>query len=587
MIKILKRLNKKEWYLVFISIFFIVLQVWLDLKIPDFMSSITKYVQTPGSQVSDILSSGVLMLVAALGSILAASIVGYFAAQIAARFSKELREELFNKVLTFSKAEINNFSTASLITRSTNDITQIQMIIAIGLQAVVKAPIMATWAITKIAGKSWQWSLVTGFAVIIIATILLIISFFAVPKFKIIQKLTDKLNNVTRENITGVRVVRAYNAEEFQQGKFEQVNQDLTSTNLFVSRVMALMGPTMSFVMSSLTLAIYWSGAFIISSANMLDRIDIFSNMVVFSAYAVQVIMAFMTLSMILIFLPRAVVSAKRINEVLETSLSIIDGTVTEGFINKIGSVEFENVSFKYSDSAEYVLKNISFRANSGETIAIIGSTGSGKSTLVDLIPRFYDVTEGKVLIDGVDVVDYKLNVLREKIGYVSQRAIIFSGTVSSNVAYGIDKENRELTKEAISTAQAKEFVEEMEKDYDGLVARGGTNLSGGQKQRLAIARAIYKSPEIYIFDDSFSALDFKTEKNLKEKLLEKAKNATNFIVAQRISSIKNADKIIVLDKGEMVGIGTHKELIKQCDTYIEIAKSQLSEEEFTNETNK
>ncbi len=587
MIKILKRLKRKDIYFVLISICFIIVQVWLDLKIPEFMTTITRYVQTPGSEVRDILGSGMLMLLSALGSIIASSIVGLFSAQIAARFSKELREAIFSKVLSFSKAEISNFSIASLITRSTNDITQVQMIIAIGLQAVVKAPIMATWAITKMANKSWQWSLITGVAVVIILITILIISLFAIPKFKLIQNLTDKLNSVTRENITGVRVIRAYNAEKFQKDKFESVNVKLTSTNLFVNRIMALMSPTMSFVMSSLTLAIYWSGAFIIKSANMVDRISIFSNMVVFSAYAVQVIMSFMILTMILIFLPRASVSAKRINEVLETELSIIDGPIEKINSENRGIVEFRNVSFKYSDSAEYVLKDISFKVKNGETIAIIGSTGSGKSTLVDLIPRFFDVTKGEVIVDGVNVIDYKLSVLREKLGYVSQKAIIFSGTVKSNVAYGVEKINTNLLNDVLNTAQAREFVDNMDGQFEAMIARGGTNVSGGQKQRLAIARAIYKSPEIYIFDDSFSALDYKTEKELRVELLEKASNATIFIVAQRISSIKKADKILVLDKGEMVGLGAHKDLIKHCKTYIEIAKSQLSEDEFKNETNK
>lgn len=584
MIKVLKRMNKREWYLTLLSIVFIIGQVWLELRIPEYMSTITTFVQTPGSKVQDILFSGSMMILAALGSLIAAFIVGFLAAQIAARFSKQLRESIFSKVLIFSKAEISNFSTASLITRSTNDITQIQMIIAIGLQAIVKAPIMATWALTKIAGKSWQWSLVTAFAIFIIAIVLIIISVFAVPKFKIIQKLTDSLNRVTRENITGVRVVRAYNAENHQQNKFEEVNEPLTDTHLFVNRIIALIGPTMSFVMSSLTLVIYWTGAYIISNANMMDRIDIFSNMVVFSAYAVQVIMSFMMLIMIFVFLPRAMVSARRINEVLETKLSIKDGIFDVEKTQKQGSVEFRNVSFKYSDSAEYVLKEINFIVNKGETIAIIGSTGSGKSTLVDLIPRFFDVTTGEVLVDGINVKNYRLKDLRNKLGYVSQEAILFSGNVLTNVAYGKETFNEKLVQESVEIAQAQDFIEKMEGKYKGNIARGGTNVSGGQKQRLAIARAIYKNPEVFIFDDSFSALDFKTEKDLRKRLFEKANGTTNFIVAQRIGSIKNADRIIVLENGEIVGIGSHEQLLKECQTYIEIAQSQLSEEELKNE---
>ncbi|MFW6029285.1 MAG: ABC transporter ATP-binding protein [Halanaerobiales bacterium] len=584
MIKVLKRMNKREWYLTLLSIVFIIGQVWLELRIPEYMSTITTFVQTPGSKVQDILFSGSMMILAALGSLIAAFIVGFLAAQIAARFSKQLRESIFSKVLIFSKAEISNFSTASLITRSTNDITQIQMIIAIGLQAIVKAPIMATWALTKIAGKSWQWSLVTAFAIFIIAIVLIIISVFAVPKFKIIQKLTDSLNRVTRENITGVRVVRADNAENHQQNKFEEVNEPLTDTHLFVNRIIALIGPTMSFVMSSLTLVIYWTGAYIISNANMMDRIDIFSNMVVFSAYAVQVIMSFMMLIMIFVFLPRAMVSARRINEVLETKLSIKDGIFDVEKTQKQGSVEFRNVSFKYSDSAEYVLKEINFIVNKGETIAIIGSTGSGKSTLVDLIPRFFDVTTGEVLVDGINVKNYRLKDLRNKLGYVSQEAILFSGNVLTNVAYGKETFNEKLVQESVEIAQAQDFIEKMEGKYKGNIARGGTNVSGGQKQRLAIARAIYKNPEVFIFDDSFSALDFKTEKDLRKRLFEKANGTTNFIVAQRIGSIKNADRIIVLENGEIVGIGSHEQLLKECQTYIEIAQSQLSEEELKNE---
>lgn len=584
MIKILKRVKGREWYLVATSIVFIVIQVWLDLKIPDYMSQITTYVQTPGSSVSDIWPSGVKMIIAAFGSLIAAFIVGFIAAQIAARFSKQLREGVFSKVLSFSREEISSFSTASLITRSTNDITQIQRIIAMGLQATVKAPIMAAWAITKIAGKSWQWSLITAVAILIIVMALTIIGLFAMPKFKIIQKLTDSLNRVTRENITGVRVVRAYNAEGYQQNKFEKVNEELTRTQLFVQRVMALMSPIMSFIMSSLTLVIYWSGAYIINSAGMMARIGIFSDMVVFSAYAVQVIMSFMMLTMIFVLLPRASVSAKRINEVLDTEVSILDGNVTAGKDGKTGVVEFKNVNFKYPDASEHILKDINFKINEGETAAIIGSTGSGKSTLINLIPRFFDVTEGQVLVDGVNVKDYKLKDLRNKLGYVSQTAIMFAGTVSHNISYGSQHVNNELIKSATDVAQAKDFVERMDGSYEGRIARGGTNVSGGQKQRLAIARAIYKDPEIFIFDDSFSALDFKTEKNLRSRLLEKTKKATNIIVAQRISSIKSADKIMVLDEGKVVGMGTHEELMKSCETYQEIAYSQLSEEELSND---
>lgn len=582
MLKIFKHLEKKEWLLILCSLVFIVTQVWLDLKLPDYMHEITMLVQTEGSKMSDVLVQGMYMLVCAIGSMGAAMITGFFAAKVAAGFSLRLRGMVFEKTMSFSMEEINNFSTASLITRSTNDITQIQLLIAMGLQAIVKAPILAAWAIFKIMGKSWQWTAATGAAVLFLIVMLCIIIFIALPKFKQIQNLTDNLNRVTRENLTGIRVVHAYNAEGFQEGKFDKANSELTKTNLFTTRTMAIMMPTMGLIMSGMTLAIYWIGAFLIQDAAGPDKLSLFSDMVVFSSYAMQVIMAFMMLSIVFIMVPRASVSAKRINEVLHTNASILDGEQMEGIEGVTGEVEFRNVSFKYPDATDYILHDISFTARKGETVAFIGSTGSGKTSLINLIPRFYEATEGEVLIDGLNVTHYSQEALRNKLGYVSQKAILFSGNVTSNVAYGREaSQSHAAVKKAIEIAQGTEFVEKMEDQYEAKIAQGGTNLSGGQKQRLSIARAIYKKPEIYLFDDSFSALDYKTDRMLRSLLKKEIKDATTLIVAQRIGTIKDADRIIVLDDGKIVGIGTHQELIEGCSVYQEIAYSQLSKEEL------
>ena len=586
MFKLLKKLDKKQYLIIFICFIFIVFQVWLDLKLPDFMSEITILIETEGSKMSDILLQGTFMLLCALGSLISSFIVGYFAAKVAASFSKKIRSEVFNKVEDFSMTEIKKFQTSSLITRTTNDITQVQMLIAMGLQVFIKAPIMAIWAILKISGKSMQWSMLTGGAVLVLLIVVMIIVIFAVPKFKKIQNMVDDINNITRENLTGIRVVRAFNAEDYQQNKFEKSNLKLTKIQLFVQRIMAIMGPSMQLILSGISLGIYFIGAFIIDEASMMDRIEIFSDMVVFSSYAVQVIIAFMMLIVIFIIYPRASVSAKRILEVLETEEVIKDGSISKKTTKLVGSVEFKNVSFKYPDAEECILNNISFKAKKGETVAFIGSTGSGKSTLINLIPRFYDVTDGEVLVDGINVKDYTQEALHNLLGYIPQKAVMFDGTVSSNVSYGYNgkaKSSKKQIKKAIEVAQATDFVEKMDNTYDAHIARGGTNISGGQKQRLAIARAIARNPEIYIFDDSFSALDYKTDYILRKKLKEYTKDATTLIVAQRIGTIKNADKIIVLDNGEMVGCGTHKELLENCQVYKEIALSQLSEEELAN----
>lgn len=584
MLKVFKYLKRNEWIFVLCSVAFIVVQVWLDLKLPDYMAEITTLIQMEGTTFSDIMTPGAYMLLCAVGSMVATVIVGFFAARVAAGLAKRLRGLVFEKTLSFSMEEMNHFSTASLITRSTNDITQIQFIIAMGLQVIIKAPIVAIWAITKIADKSWQWTTATGVAVLVLCMMLAVIILFALPKFKIIQTLTDNLNRVTRENLTGIRVVRAYNAENYQQEKFEQANSDLTKTNLFANRLMAIISPGMTFIMSGLSVAIYWIGAYLIHEAAMMDRITIFSDMVVFSSYAMQVVMAFMMVSMIFIMLPRATVSAKRILEVLETKTNIIDGNVTEGKPGVVGEVEFNNVSFAYPDAEEPILHNISFRAKKGETVAFIGSTGSGKSSLINLIPRFYDVSEGEILVDGVNVKDYKQEALHDKIGYVSQSAVLFSGDVTSNVSYGESghmEPSLQAVKDAVEIAQGKEFVEKLDGQYKGHISQGGMNVSGGQKQRLSIARAIYRKPEIYIFDDSFSALDYKTDRALRAALKKETANATTLIVAQRIGTIKDADRIIVLQDGEIVGNGTHEQLMDNCKTYQEIAYSQLSKEEL------
>ena len=589
MLKMFRYFRKKEWLMVFGSLVFVVGQVWLDLRLPDYMSDITTFVMTEGSTLSDVLTAGAKMLFCALGSVALSCIVGFFAAQIAAGLSKKLRSEMFSKVSAFSMEEINGFSTASLITRSTNDITQVQMAIAMGLQVIIKAPILAVWAILKILGKSWQWTAVTGGAVVVLIIIIGIVVLFAMPKFKMLQVLTDDLNRVTRENLTGIRVVRAYNAENYQMNKFDKSNKKVTSTLLFATRIMAIMMPGMNLIMSGLSLAIYWVGAYLINDAvDIQNKVDLFADMTVFTSYAVQVVMAFMMLVMIFIIMPRAMVAAKRINEVLSTKPKIINGNVKETDPSITGTVEFRNVSFKYPDASDYVLKNISFKANKGDTVAFIGSTGSGKSTLINLVPRFYDATEGEVLVDGIDVRNYDIKSLNDKLGYVPQKAVMFSGTVKSNVGYGENADEREYTdeeiKKAVEIAQGTEFVEKMENTYDGAIAQGGSNISGGQKQRLAIARAVCRKPEIYIFDDSFSALDYKTDRVLRSELKKETSGTTSLIVAQRIGTIKDADCIIVLEKGEVAGMGTHEELLKNCEVYRQIALSQLSKEELENE---
>ncbi|MCI9060826.1 MULTISPECIES: ABC transporter ATP-binding protein [Romboutsia] len=586
MLKMLKYLTKKDWMLVLLSFVFVIGQVYLDLKLPDYMSEITRLVQTPDSQMRDILSAGGNMLLCALGSLSLAFIVGYFAARIASNLSWKLRSSVYDKIESFSLAEINKFSTASLITRSTNDITQVQNIVAMGLQLMIKAPITAVWAISKILGKGIEWTVATGGAIVGLLILISIVMIFAMPRFKKIQKLTDRVNLVTRENLTGIRVVRAYNAEKYQSNKFEEVNNELTKNNLVINRVMGIMQPGMMFIMSGLTLAIYWIGAVLINNADMMDKMDLFSNMIVFSSYAMQVIMSFVMLTMIFIMLPRASVSAKRILEVLETKESIVDGKGNIKETSQTGEIEFRNVSFKYPDSedSEYILQDISFTAKKGETVAIIGSTGSGKTSLINLIPRFYDVTEGEVLVNGVNVKEYKQKELNNILGYVQQKAALFTGNILSNVAFGDNGKGNYSEEDVISAveiAQGAEFVEKMPDTYKSAISQGGKNVSGGQKQRLSIARAICRKPQIYIFDDSFSALDYKTDRKLRSVLKKETTDATNLIVAQRIGTIIDADKIIVLEEGQIVGMGTHKELLENCKVYQEIALSQLSKEEL------
>ena len=584
LLKLFKNFKAKEYFAMLLCVAFVVLEVWLDLKIPDYMSKITVLVQTPGSAMKDILINGGKMLLCAGGSLLGAVVVGYFAAYISASFSKITREKLFKKVEDFSLDEMKKFKASSLITRTTNDITNVEMFLAIGLQMIIKAPITAVWAILKILNKDRWWSLATGIGVVVLLIIIGILLILVFPKFKKVQKLIDDINELTSEQLKGIRVIRAFNAESYSERKFNRGNTNLTKLQMFNQKTMGILNPGIYLVMHGVSLSIYIIGAYLINSANMLDKLTIFSNMVVFSAYAMQVISSFLMLAFIFIFYPRAGVSATRINEILEVNPTIKDGKIdTHNDIK--GVVEFKNVSFKYPDSEEYILENVSFKIDQGKTIAFIGSTGSGKSTLINLVPRFYDATKGEILIDGVNVKDYSLKTLHEKIGYVPQKAIIFNDTIENNINYG--DSGKKITKENIlngaKIAEADEFISKMEKGYKSHIASGGTNVSGGQKQRISIARALAKTPEILIFDDSFSALDYKTDYKLRKGLKEKMQGITTMIVAQRIGTIKDADLIIVLDNGKCVGKGTHKELLKKCKVYKEIAYSQLSKEELEN----
>lgn len=586
MIKLLRYMKGREWLFFLVSLVFIISQVWLDLKLPDYMSEITTLVKTEGSAMADIWASGGKMLLCSLGSLASSIIVCYLASSIAASFSRRLRAAMFDKVESFSMEEINSFSTASLITRSTNDVVQVQMLIVLSMQVVIKAPAMAIWAITKIAGKAWQWSLATGIAVVLLVGFLTIAMVLTFPKFRKIQWLQDALNHAARENLSGIRVVRAYNAEEYQERKFEKANTDLLKNQLFANRTMTLLSPFMNITMNCLNMSIYWIGAVLINAvvienaASIATRVDIFADMIVFMSYAMQVIMSFIMIVMVFIVAPRALVAAKRINEVLDTEPKIVDSAKPQPEETCVGEVEFRNVSFTYPGGSGKVLTDISFTAHRGETVAFIGSTGSGKTTLVNLIPRFYDVTEGEVLVDGVDVRDYELEKLYKKLSYVSQRAVMFSGDIEDNVAFGANADRAKL-RDALHISQSEEFVDGLEDGVKSHVAQGGTNFSGGQKQRLSIARALCRDAEILIFDDTFSALDFKTDRELRDALKAKTENETKLIVAQRIGTIMSADKIIVLDEGRQVGTGTHRELMKNCEVYRQIALSQLSEEEL------
>ena len=597
MLRIMRYLSKAEISQMLIALVSIVGQIWLDLTLPDYMSDITTLVETPGSTMHDIWVAGGKMLLVSLGSVACAIVTGYIAARVGASFSQRLRSLEFNKVESFGPAEMSRFSTASLITRSTNDITQIQMFITMGLMMIVKSPIMAVWAICKIAGKGFEWTVATGIAVVVLMAAICVIMFFVMPKFKAMQRLTDNINLVARENLTGLRVVRAYNAEDYQEAKFTKANKELTDTQLFTNRAMAIMMPLMNTIMNGLMLAVYWIGAYLIDAADLTDKLTTFANMVVFSSYSVQVIMSFLLMSMVFVLWPRADVSAQRVLEVIDTKPLITDGTHTEGEPGKQGEIEFRNVSFTYPDSRKAMLEGISFTAKKGQTVAFIGSTGSGKSSLINLVPRFYDATQGQVLVDGVDVRDYTLKALRDKIGYVPQQSFLFKGTIASNVSYGDKSGSKSDSKsgseeagtdadmanvrKACEVAQATEFVEKKDNTYESSIAQGGSNVSGGQKQRLSIARAVYRHPEILIFDDSFSALDFKTDRAVRDALAKEAKDSTKLIVAQRIGTIMNADRIVVLDQGKVVGQGTHEELLDNCDVYRQIAQSQLSEDEL------
>ena len=589
MLKLLKYLKKKEWLFAFIAIVFIVLQVWLDLKMPDYMNTITQIAQGgintetgAAYEMSDIWINGLYMLLCALGSLVCSIVTSFFVVNVAANFSARLRESLYVKVQRFSMSEISKFSTASLITRSTNDVQQVQMFLTMGLQMMIKAPITAVWAITKIAGKQWQWSLAVAIAVCVLLVGISTIMLLVVRKFKKMQKLTDNLNQATRENLTGIRVVRAYNAEKFQEKKFEKVNDEFTNTQLYTGRIMSFMNPLMSLVMNGISLAIYWIGAVIINKAQLFEVQGLFGDMVVFMSYGMQIIGSFMMLAMMFMIAPRALVSANRINEVLETKELIEEGAGV-GETTETGTVEFKNVSFRYPDGQTNVLSNITFRAEKGQTVAFIGATGCGKSTIVNLVSRFYDANEGEVLVDGVNVKEYKKNELNKKIGYVSQKAVLFSGDIRSNVNFGDNNSSEETIEKAVEIAQSTSFVEKQKGGLDGRVAQNGSNFSGGQKQRLSIARAVARQAEIYIFDDTFSALDFKTDRELRSALKAEMPDSTCLIVAQRIGTIIDADLILVLENGQVVGKGTHKELLETCAQYREIAQSQLSEEELKN----
>lgn len=587
MLRILKHLRWKEWLLVAACVVLIVGQVQLDLALPDYMSEITRLVQTEGSQMSDILLAGGKMLLCALGSMLLTVCTTFFTAQIASRFSARLRGKMYRKVVGFSNEEINRFSTASLITRTTNDISQLQMFFSFGMQSLIKAPIMAFIAVGKISTKSWEWSLLTGGVIAFVCVLLVFIMLYAVPRMKKMQTLTDNLNRITRENLTGLQVVRAYNAESYQEGKFAKANEEMTRNSQQANIAMSVMNPGMNLAMNGLTLGIYWIGAALISAiavtspAAMMERIGLFSDMVVFMQYAMQVIMAFLMLVMIFVMLPRVTVSAGRVNEVLDTKARIVDGKETQGKPGMKGEIEFRDVSFRYPDADGDTIHHISFTAHHGQTVALIGATGCGKSSIINLIPRLYDATSGQVLVDGVDVRDYTQDALRSKIGFVPQKAFLFSGTVSSNVGYGEDNASGAAIRKAVSIAQAAEFVESPEVGYSGTVAQGGSNFSGGQKQRLSIARAVARDPEILVFDDSFSALDYKTDHALRQALREQTSGTTNIIVAQRIGTIRDADCILVIEDGAIVGKGTHRELMESCKVYQEIAYSQLSKEEL------
>ena len=583
MFKILKKINKKEIILIIMVIVLVVFQVWLDLKAPEYMAEITRLVQTPDSKIINILINGGLMILCALGSLLGAVLVGYLVSYVSSSFSFRLRKMLFSKVGDFNMEEIKSFSTSSLITRTTNDITQVQMFLAMGIQILIKSPLLAVWAIFKVLNKSWEWTLLTASSVLIILIYIIILVIFVIPKFKKVQEAIDDINGIARENLLGIRVVRAFNAEEYQKNKFTDINNNLTSIQTFIQKMMSTMHPVMHLVMQMLTVGIYLIGAYLINAAGITDKLTIFSNMVVFSTYAMMILISFVSLASVFIFYPRASVSALRINEVIDTESKIKDGYINRDTSDIKGTIEFKDVSFKYPDAGEYMLQNISFKVSSGETFAIIGSTGSGKSTLINLLPRLYDATDGEVLVNDINVKKYKQSFLNNKISYVPQKAGMFSGTVKENVSYGISnvKITKDRLKKAIEIAQAKEFVEKLDGKYDSHIARGGTNVSGGQKQRLSIARAIFRKPEIYIFDDTFSALDYKTDLKLREELKRHTKDASCIIVSQRIGTILSADQILVLDKGKSVGLGTHEELLKTCKVYKEIALTQLSEKEL------